>query len=374
MTITLHQFTDEMEAIAELELSIVAHAQLTAALEAFAKMQARARVLRKGRHLKARALLLMGKAGAGKSTVVELCEELNPDISTTDGLVKRVLVVEVPATPTKRALVASILGKMGYAVSKDVNSFDITEEIVEKAKLLGIEMIILDEAHHILDAKDTHDISEFLKSLLNRAGCSIVFAGLPNLHVLRTSSQFDRRLEPDIYLRAYDWTSKAERLEFLVLLDKLETECIRLPERSELADQRFARRLYTATRGEIGLVTKYLSQALLLAKRRDLPRIDLPLLAEVDAGWHPTASIADEVGFDDDLDLENDPDLETLVVDARKVIIEKDRNPFACPASRLSFILNERAEQPDRFVAANKRTGRRARGTGRDEPQAFGNS
>lgn len=372
MTFTLHQFADEMEAVAELELTIVAHAQLTVVLEAFAKLQARARVKRNGRRLKARALLLMGKTGAGKSTVIELCEEQNPNISTEDGLVKRVLVVEVPATPTKRALVVAILGAMGYSAAKDVNSFDIIEEIATKAALLGVEMIILDEAHHILDGKDPHDISEFLKSLLNKAGCGIVFAGLPELSALRTSSQFDRRLEPDINLRAYDWTSTAERLEFLVLLNKLETECIQLPEPSDFIDQNFARRLYTATRGEIGLVTKYLSQALLLAKRRQLPRIDLALLAEVEAAWHPAAPLADEIGFDADLDLENDADLETLVVDARKVIIDQEDNPFVCKRARLPVLWEERVQQPERYVASNQRTGRRARGKGPDEPKAFG--
>lgn len=110
-------------------------------------MQARARVQVNGRPLKARALLLMGKAGAGKSTVVELWRDMNPDVLTDDGLVKRVLVVEVPATPTKRALVAAILGTMGYLASKDVNSYDIIEEIAAKATLLGVEIIILDEAH-----------------------------------------------------------------------------------------------------------------------------------------------------------------------------------------------------------------------------------
>lgn len=370
MTFEVHQFADEMEAVAELELSIVEHAQLSAAIEELAKLQARARVRKNGRRLKARAILMMGAAGAGKSTVIELCERLNPEIETEDGIIKPLLVVEVPATPTKRALVAAILGAMGYSAAKDINSYDIIDEIAEKVKLLSIEMIILDEAHHILDAKDSQDISEFLKSLLNRAGAGIVFAGLPDLAVLATSSQFDRRLQPDIRLRAYDWTSKAERLEFLMLLDQLENDCIPLPARSDIADQNFARRLHVATRGEIGLVTKYVSQALLLAKRRQLPCIDLDLLAEVDAAWHPSPTTCDEIGFADDLDLKS-PDLASLLVDARKVHIDKERNPFVCTSARLLELRNERIAQPDKFAAANKRTGKRARGTGPDDPKAF---
>lgn len=371
MSFELHQFSDEMEAVAELELSIVEHAQLTAAIDALAKLHARARAKKGGRALKARGLLLMGNAGAGKSTVLELYEELNPQISTPDGTRKPVLVVEVPATPTKRALVAAILGRMGYAASKDLNSFDLIEDITRKAQLLGVEMIILDEAHHILHAKDKQDISEFLKSLLNRAGAGIVFAGLPDLQVLQTSSQFDRRLQPDVTLRAYDWTNMAERVEFLGLLHKLEAEYLRLPEPSGLADQAFARRLYTATRGEIGLVTKYISQALLLAKRRQLPRISLELLAEVDAAWHPALMASHEIAFDADLDLDSDFDLELLVVDAGKVVIDKRKNPFVCSSERLSQLWQARLERPEKFVSSSKRNGKRARGTGPDEPRAF---
>jgi DNA transposition AAA+ family ATPase len=371
MSFEFHDFGKAMDAVADLELSIIEHPQLTAALEALAKLRARACVRKNGRGLKARALLLMGQAGAGKSTVLEVYNDLNPEKQTDDGVVKPVLVVEVPATPTKRALVAAILSEMGYAADRTVNSFGIIEEITEKAKLLGVEMIILDEAHHILAAKDLHDISEFLKSLLNRAGVGIVLAGLPNLEELRSSPQFDRRLAPDVRLRAYDWTNKAERFEFLVFLNTLETDCVHLPERSDFAEQTFARRLYAATRGEIGLVTKYISQALLLASRRQLPRIDLQLLAEVDAAWHPPVTNSNEIAFDVDLGHESDADLETLVSNAKKVPIDKKRNPFACEIDQLQSIWNDRVARPERFITARQRTGKRARGTGPDEPKAF---
>lgn len=364
-----YSFSDEVGAIAELELAIVDHAQLAVALDAISKLQERSRVLQDGRRLKARGLLLLGNAGAGKSTIIELCAAKNPDEFTESGIVKRVLVVEVPARPTKRALVAAILNGMGYAASNRINAYDIIEDIALKATLLGIELIILDEAHHILESRDVHDVSEFLKSLLNKAGCGMVFAGLPILRELRSSPQFDRRLEPDINLRAYDWTSKAERLEFLTLLDKLEQECIRLPQPSNFADQDFARRLYLATRGEIGLVAKYLSKALQLAKKRGLERIDLHLLAEIDAAWHPSLTVANELSFDEDLSLEDDPDLESLIVDPEAVVIDHERNPFVCPATSLKKLWAERSMHLEH--SSGQRTGRRAPGLGPGQPKAF---
>ena len=240
---------DEIVARSPLEFALIRHAQFESAVEAVFRLLARSRHETDGRRLKPRGLLLLGAAGAGKTTVVEYVEETHQAVRGPEGMTIPVLIVEVPAKPTKRALVSAILGKMGYNSPRSVNSFDIIAEIVRKADLLGVQLIILDEAHHILHSRDEQDVSEFLKSLLNQAGPSIVFAGLPELTSLRLSPQFERRLEPDILLRPYDWTSRSERSEFLALLHRIETSHLRLEKPSGLADQDVARRLYAATRG-----------------------------------------------------------------------------------------------------------------------------
>lgn len=372
MSVQSAALNEAMDAVAELELTIVPHAQITEALEALAALQARSTAkAKKGRTLKARGLLITGHAGAGKTTVIEYWKEIHPDIETDEGVIKPVLYVKVPETPTKRAIVAAILGAMGYNAPKDINSFDIIEEIRKKVELLGVLLIILDEAHHVLESKDPVDVSEFLKSLLNAIEVGIVLSGAPSLNELKTSAQFSRRLMPDVRLRPYNWCNTVERLEYLTFLGSIEKQCIDLPEPSNLKDEDIARRLYVASRGEIGLVTKYVSQALQWATTRNLPRIDLALLAEVDAAWSPVSNATDDIAFDDDISIADDADIDDLLAIARAPKIDRATNPFACKRNALAGILAERMAAPEKFARSNQRTGRRGLGKGRDEPKAF---
>jgi hypothetical protein len=371
MTLITKQMVSDQQAVADLELEIVEHAQLKAAVDAVSALQARSLVERNGRRLKARGLLLMGEAGAGKSTVLEVIATRNPAVEDKHGRVTPVLWVEVPEETTKRALVVAIIEAMGYKVDRDYNANDLIKRIAEKVRLLGIQLIMLDEAHHILKSKEPSAVAEFLKSLLNRIGAQLLFSGLPDLKALASWRQFDRRLAPDVRLRPYDWTDVPQRLEFLIFLSRLDEKGLALPELSNLGNENVARRLYTATRGEIGLVSKYLSQALLLARTRGLRSVSLELLAEVDASWHGSVAKSQDIAFDVDLDLEADTDLDVLLADMRRVRIDPETNPFACPSANLERLLAVRIEKRDEFVKPGNRNSARAKGTGPDPLKVF---
>lgn len=371
MTEAVQNLVSNVQTVANLELTIIAHPQLERAADALAALQARSLVAKGDRRMKARALMMTGESGAGKSTVIEYWQSLNPEVKTPDGIVKPVVVVEVPEFTTKRALVNSIFEALGYSAEK-MTAEDIISSIAKKVKLLGVELIILDEANHILQGRELNAVSEFLKSLLNRIGAGMVFAGLPGINAIaQSSTQFDRRLAPDVVLTPYDMTNLPERLEFLILMAALEAQ-LGLPEPSYLDDQNVARRIYTAARGEIGLVMKYLSQALFIANQEGLQRIDLDLLARVDAAWHPSVKVSNDIGFLEDIPLEDEENLEELASRARQPHFDEDSNPFICSPEKLLPILKRRRDRPSEYIAPNTRmTGKRARGTGRPEPKAF---
>lgn len=371
MSLTAQHFLQDAEAAAKLELEIIEHPQLTRAIEALAALQARSLVCRGNRRMKARGLMITGEAGAGKSTVIEYWQKQNPPIETEFGVVKPVVVVEVPEYTTRRALVNAIFEALGYTAER-MTAEDIISSIANKVKLLGVELIILDETHHILQGREIRVVSEFLKSLLNRIGAGMAFVGLPGINeIARSSTQFDRRLMPDVVLAPYDLTNVSERVEFLILLSRLEAQ-LGLPEPSGLHDQDVARRIYAAARGEIGLVTKYLSHALFVARQSGLGKIDLALLARVDAVWHPTLKVSNVIGFNDDLQLDKHVSLEDLAANVRQPYLDKEMNPFICDRSRLLKILQMRREHPEAYISPSKRTiGRRAVATGRAEPKAF---
>ena len=340
------------------------------AIEDMTVLLARAKQRTSGKRLRARAMLLRGDTGSGKSTIIQRFLDLNPPQRTRDGTVMPVAVVEIPPAPTLRAVVDAIYGSLGYRAESALSAEAIVKDLMGKIDLLGVSAMLLDESHHILASRQAADVTEFLKSLLNRLGCSMIFAGLNELEALRGSSQLNRRLYPDIVLRPYNFSNTAERLEFMAFLASIERHAIKLSEPSGLADQDMARRLYAASGGLIGIVTKYLSHALLLAQLRGLNRIDLDLLAEIDASWSGTNAAPDDIGFLADISFDEGVNVDRLLEQAGRPQIDKASNPFVCDAELVLPLFMTRAAEKV-IEPQKRRLDRRMKGTGPDAPGAF---
>jgi hypothetical protein len=81
---------------------------------------------------------------------------------------------------------AAILGALspGYKPPSSWNTEQCVERICFQCDEMGVQLIIIDEAHHIVDHRKEdglEDAAEFVKSLLNRSGAQLVLSGLPRL-------------------------------------------------------------------------------------------------------------------------------------------------------------------------------------------------
>jgi type II secretory pathway predicted ATPase ExeA len=269
-----------IDSIIKLETDIIQHLQLTAAKVSIQKLHSRSYSEGK-RRLKARALLLVGESGAGKTTILEDYLSEHPTSETVDGDIRPVVVVETPQRPTRRQFVAAIMSSLGYRAKDDWNIKQIIDRISTYCEELHVGVLLIDEAQEIFENKSEEtqrEISEFIKSLLNTCRMQIVLAGLPSLLKLGEFKQLRRRLEPPIKLVPYNWSTIEGRVEFLAILSFFEDKA-ELPKPSNLADHDSAKRIYCATGGHVGLVSKYLSQALDIALQEGLQRIDLAVLA-----------------------------------------------------------------------------------------------
>lgn len=358
-----------MDAVAELELAIVTHRMFDDAIEAMSVLHARARHRREGKRLRARGMLLLGAAGAGKTTVVQHFLDTHQPEETPDGIVMPVAVVEIPPAPTLRAVVDALYSSLGYRAEKALSAEDIVKDLMGKVDLLGVSTMLLDESHHILASRQAADVTEFIKSLLNRLGCSMIFSGLHELEDLRGSLQLSRRLFPDVVLRPYNFANTVDRLEFMTFLKAVQRNAMGHLQCS-ISDQDVARRLYAASGGLIGIVTKYLSHALLLANLRGLGRIDLDLLAEIDASWSGAAVAADDIGFDKDIDFDEGVDIGAMVKAAKEASFDKATNPFKCPSDRLFGILQQRIAR-QLVEPQRRRLDGRMKGAGADRQSAL---
>lgn len=274
-----------MERVLTFETDIIMHEQVRDAIEKLDEIRTRSRVPDK-RDGKPRGLLVIGDSGAGKTTVIEeflrsTGYQKDP-VVTEDGDRMPVVHVELPSSPTFRQVASAIMLELGFPVDRNSNTKQILLRIAHLCEEMGVEIIVIDEAHHIMQAKgdDEYNTSEFLKSLLNGCKSQIALFGLPALLALRGYPQLKRRFQPPVLLKPYHWDKKSGRLEFLAILDEFEAG-VDLPEPSNLSKQWHALRIYCATGGHVGLVSKYLSEAYRRALTEGLPSIDMELLAEV---------------------------------------------------------------------------------------------
>ncbi|ODU77367.1 TniB family NTP-binding protein [Novosphingobium percolationis] len=325
------------DAVLAFETTIIPHTLHVEAKAAIRELHGRYRPREETRRFKARALLIVGAAGSGKTTALEDYMVDYPDRAMEDGDIRRIVYVEAPERTTRRALVGAILGAYGYRAREHWNTSEVIEKIAFYAEETGTEMIFIDEGHHMVNENKpdmTAEVTEFIKSLLNRVKVQVVIAGLPRLLDIAVAGertmQLRRRLQPTVILKPYDWATRSGRTMFSGVLGVME-KMLGLPDPSGLAKHEMAKRIYVATGGEIGIVSKYLSQALSIALASGRRLIDLDLLGKVHADWHPSYEheAKDMLDFDAILD------------DAQASISESlasPDNPFLCSGERLREI------------------------------------
>ncbi|WP_419906030.1 TniB family NTP-binding protein [Hoeflea sp.] len=368
------------------ETTVIPHTRHVATKTAIRELHGRYRPLDSDRRFKARALLIVGASGSGKTTALEdymadfpdmTLEDTCPSLSDDeierlkDADIRRIVYVEAPERTTRRALVATILGAFGYRAREHWNTSEVIEKIALYAEQMGTQMIFIDEGHHMVnEAKPdaTIEVTEFIKSLLNRVKVQIVIAGLPQLLDIAApgpkTAQLRRRLQPPMVLRPYSWVTRSGRTMFSSVLGVME-KMMELPDPSGLSRHDIAKRIYVATHGEIGMVSKYLSRALSLALARQLRSIDLALLGEVHASWFTDYSSGDDDIIDFDTIIEDsDPD--------RRQTAMQD-NPFLCSSDQLKTLWKKGCDAyaPHASFANDTRI-TRLRGTGPAPYQPFG--
>lgn len=346
---------DHADLVAAFEGRIVKHKQLVDGRLAIETLRDRSRV-KHNKRPKARALLVVGEAGSGKSTILEsYYEEVEQSRKdTVDGDVLPVVCVEMPARPTRKQFVTLLLNSIGYRESSDWNTDHIIDRISELFRKLGVELVLVDEAHHLalVKSKEAQDeISEFIKSLLNRSGVQFVFFGLTEMLSLTASTQLKRRLQPSVILSPYRWDTLEGRTEFRVVIKHLEGGLKTLSP-GKLYEMDPAVRLYCATGGHVGLVSKFLSEAYRRALLKGSETVDLALLGEVYASFE-----RDAVEFELSDDWQKDPSVLPVPT------MLKEDNPFLADKADFDSLWTlMKARRASMAEKANRRPPPRATG------------
>lgn len=229
-----------------------------------------------------KGLVIQGPSGVGKSTLInEYVRELESS-KKREGERRSVLIVEIPSSPTKKNLATAMLTAMRdpYADSRSHSAETKFARIVLLLSNLGVEVVVLDEAQHLVDYKRNaaYEAADWIKSMMNETSITFVLVGLKRTEgLLWANEQLRRRFSATVDYNRFMLTESCWA-QFAMLLQGIREL---LPVESiSFSDKEMIRRFYLASFGLIDYLIKVLDRSVWLVQHRNAEGINLGILHE----------------------------------------------------------------------------------------------
>jgi hypothetical protein len=226
---------------------------------------------------------LLGASGAGKTSVIDHYHRLHPPEETDTALRRPVLKVTLQPDARPKGIAADILLALGDPAWSSGTVQTLTSRAVRLLGRCGVELIVLDEFHHLFDfdkARVMTKAAQWLKVLIVNTGIPVVVAGMPEAAHVLSAEHTERRFKERLVLRCFAWRTLEGRREFCGMLKKLD-DTLPLAEGSGLAQPELAGRFYLGSRGVPDYLMTLVRGAVLEALQRGTEWIDLQDLARV---------------------------------------------------------------------------------------------
>ena len=180
---------------------------------------------------------LLGTSGVGKTSVVDHYLKLHPSVETETATRQAVLKVTLQPDTRPKGIAADILLALGDPAWSSGTVQTLTSRATGLLARCGVELIVLDEFHHLFDmdrAKVMTKAAQWLKVLIVNTRIPVVVCGMPEAeHVLR-AEHTERRFKERLTLHCFTWRTPQGRQEFCGMLKKLDGS-MPLAESSNLA-------------------------------------------------------------------------------------------------------------------------------------------
>lgn len=226
---------------------------------------------------------LLGVSGVGKTSVINHYYRLHPSEETDTATRRPVLKVTLQPDARPKGIAADLLLALGDPAWSSGTVQTLTNRAVKLLVRCGVELIILDEFHHLFDfdrARVMTKTSQWLKVLIVNTGIPVVVAGMPEAAYVLSAEHTERRFKERLTLHCFSWRTPEGRKEFHAMLKKLD-DTIPLAETSGLATAELAGRFYLACHGIPDYLMTLVRGSVCEALQRGSERIEMADLARI---------------------------------------------------------------------------------------------
>ena len=224
-----------------------------------------------------------GRPGSGRqassTTTAGSTRPKRPETATRQPVLKVTLQPDV----RPKGIAADLLLALGDPAWSSGTVQTLTNRAVRLLKHCGVELIVMDEFHHLFDmdrAKVMTKASQWLKVLVVNTGIPVVVCGMPEAEYVLSAEHTERRFKHRLTLRCFTWRTPQGRKEFCGMLKRLD-ESLPLADLSGLAEPELAGRFYLACRGVPDYLMTLVRGAVVDAIGQQSKRIELADLARV---------------------------------------------------------------------------------------------
>lgn len=253
------------------------------------------------------SLLLVGRLGAGKSTIAECFaskhlphdQEAPSPRNPVSCKQQPVLRVSMPPKPREATVASCLLRSLGDPRYNRGSVAELTFRLVEYLGDCGTRTVMLDEVQELIEKRTLVlllETSDWLKQLAKEANISLVLIGLQSTSnmILEANEQFSSLFCDPVTLEPFGWKDlprgeetkpmltrniDGTKEEFRLVLAHIES-LLPLREASHLADLDMAQRIYVASGGLMRYLMRLLREATVLALLGGKERLTRQLLFE----------------------------------------------------------------------------------------------
>lgn len=204
-------------------------------------------------------IICIGESGTGKSTLKEKIRESYPVLNDNEKYRIPVLIVDTPSVPTVKNIAEEMLIQLGDPQFSRGSAIEKSNRILNFMRRCEVKMVIFDELQHFIDQgkrRTPHEVSDWLKTMIDKAKVSTVLMGLERCEeLLHINEQLRRRFSKRVNIHPFDIQNTESRNSFVGVI-KILDEKIGLPKRVDYKNKDLVRSLYFATNGIIDYLVK----------------------------------------------------------------------------------------------------------------------